>query len=155
MSATASFWIGVVALVVALASASYTRRQTLISAAKSLRDRTPRFSITLSEPAPAPVDRVIYLVHLDGPEDLSSVAVRKPHTTDRISYPVTPTGGGLSWQDAAGLGGMRVGDTQRFTLCCGAAESLPVFEVRIDCVGGRRQRDRWTVLATLPNPRGD
>ena len=155
MSATASFWVGVVALVVALVSAGYTRRQLVLAGERSLRERTPRLTISLSDAAPPPADRVIYLIHLDRPEDVSSVLVHRLHTTDRITYRVTPTGGGLDWQDAADLGAMRVGDTQRFTLSCGAAEMLPEFEVRIDCAGTRRRNDRWVVLATLASPRGD
>ena len=119
MSATASFWVGIFALAIAIASAAYTRQQALLARARNLRERTPHFTVTLSSPAPPPGDRAIYLIHLDGPEDLSSVIINKPHTTDRISYPVAPTDLGGGWQDAAGLGPMRLGDTKRFTLCCG------------------------------------
>lgn len=155
MSATASFWVSVGAFVVAVASAGYTRRQTLMAAAKRLDERTPKLTITLSDPVPAPADRAIYLVHLDGPEDVRAVVVHRPHTTDRIIYPVAPTDAGLGWQDEAELGAMRVGDTRRFTLCCGNAPTSPTFEIRIDCVGKHPQRDRWTVLRTLAPPRGD
>ena len=155
MSATASFWVGVVALVIAIASAAYTRQQALLARARSLRERTPHFTVTLSSPAPPPGDRAIYLIHLDGPEELSAVLIHKPHTTGNTSYPVTPTDLGVGWQDAAELGPMRLGDTKRFTLCCGSADATPEFEVRIDCVGANQRHDRWQILEVLAPPRGD
>ena len=155
MSATASFWVGVVALVIAIASAAYTRQQALLARARSLRERTPHFTVTLNSPAPPPGDLAIYLIHLDGPEDLSSVVIHKPHTTDRISYPVRPTDLSVGLRDTAELGPMRLGDTRRFTLCCGSADATPEFEVRIDCVGANQRHDRWQILEVLAPPRGD
>lgn len=154
MRVTASLWIGIVALFVALASALFTWRQMVMIRRRDLRDRVPTLSITHSAPQPAPIDSAIYRVHLDGPEDLASVLIHKPTTFDGIIYPVALTRVG-KWLNSVDIGPLKLGEPERITLNCGGAEIPPHFEVRVDCVSARSRRDRWSVLHVLPPPRGE
>ncbi len=52
--------------------------------------------------------------------------------------------------DEVDVGPLALGQETRITLCCGAAEDLPEFRIRIEC---RAEADSWTLLEALPPPR--
>jgi len=153
MSVRASDWISIGAVVVSVGAVFFAKRAADFAGSKDRRERIPSLTFTLTVPQPAPIDSAIYRVHNDGPEELTSVVVHRPEPADDIIYPVVLTGDGR-WKDAVDLGRMRVGDSARITLCCGGAITPPEFEVRIDCVGMNRRRDRWTITRVFPPPRG-
>lgn len=156
--------LGIASLVVAVTSvliALLARRDSFRSAAAALRSadaaeavdrrsRTPQLDITLRHPAPAPVDRVIYNVRNDGPQDLDDMIIYRPRPTDRITYPIAATGRGDYADDEIHFGTLPLTQEVMFTLCCGASDEVPEFRVRIECVAGE---ETWTLTQLLPTPR--
>jgi hypothetical protein len=158
--------IGIAALVVAMLAVIYARRTDLSSkrsadsaersAAASESSnrlaREPVLTISVVANAPSPADKAIYSIRNDGPQDLTSIVVYRPKPPDRIIYPIAVTGGPGGWaDDEISLGPATLGQEVRFTLCCGHAEELPEFRVRIECEAGV---DRWPQSRLLPDPRG-
>ena len=151
--------VAVAALIVSVVSAIFTQGSTraaqqaaTAAQASERRARTPDLKVELDHFAPAPNDRVIYRVRNDGPQDLDSVVVYRPHTTDRITYPIAFTDGGTGWaKDEVDLGSLGLNHEGRFTLSCGAAQFLPEFRVRVVC---RQGTDLWDLALLLPSPRG-
>lgn len=116
-------------------------------------EREPKLPLWLDRPAPAPVDRVIYQIRNDGPQDLSSVVIYRPRPEDGIKYPLAVTGDPASWaDDQIDLGPLKVTEQAKFTLCCGGARHLPEFRVRLECKSGS---DEWVLSQPLPPPRGE
>lgn len=157
--------LAIAALVVSVASAAGTaigvrhakrsarasERSAQAAEAVDRRARTPRLTIVLDHPEPAPNDRVIYRLCNDGPQDLDSIVVFRPRPPDRITYPIAWTGRSNGWvDDEVDIGPLTLGQETRITLCCGVAQDLPEFRVRIECRAGT---DSWTLLETLPPPR--
>ena len=156
--------IGVAALVVAFRAlhesgraakaaeraAEASERAADSAEATDRRNREPQLTIMLSDPVAAPGDRAIYRVRNDGPQDLDSILIYPPTTTDRITYPIAITGAG-GWQtEPIELGPLALTHENRLTLCCGTANVLPEFHVRIE---GRAGNDRWDLSRPLTNPR--
>lgn len=149
--------LAVIAILVAIGAGVYARisaiaadRSADAAEAAERRERTPQLSILITDKAEAPCDKAIYRVRNEGPQDLDSVTVYRPRTPDRITYPIAATGR-TSWvEDEVDLGPLALTEEVRFTLCCGAAEELPEYLVRIECAAGD---DRWTITKTLPPPR--
>lgn len=112
--------------------------------------RVPQLEIALVHPAPPPSDKAIYRVRNDGPQDLSAVTIFRPRPPDRITYPLAITG--LSWADDEITFPLKIGDYKEITFCCGAADQLPEFRVRIECESGL---DGWPLTKVLPPPRGE
>ena len=150
-------WLSIAALLVSVISAIVTflargdaARSARASEAADHRARVPQLDILLSQSAPAPNDRVIYRVQNNGPQNLDDLIVHRPRPSDRQTYPIAITGGGSWAVDEIHLGAVALTQEVRFTLCCGAAEDLPEFRVRIDCLSGG---DSWTIAHLLPPPR--
>lgn len=143
----------VAAISAALAYASWRSAHRSAEAAEAAdkRARTPRLAIGCTDPSPAPVDRVIYTIRNDGPQDLDLVVVWRPRPGDQIVYPIAKTDGPGGWaEDEVALGPLRMTQETRVTLCCGTAEKLPVFRVRVECRAGS---DIWELPIDLPSPR--
>lgn len=79
-------------------------------------------------------NRVTYRVRNEGPEDLDSVVIHRPHSEDRTVYPVGALGGDVA--DAVELGPLPMRPERRFVLAVGSAPTLPTFRVRIACSAG-------------------
>jgi len=149
--------LGIVALLVSIAAvifawraASAAARSAESAESAERRARTPQLAILLDNPAPAPVDRVIYRVRNDGPQDLDSLVIHRPRPTDQITYQVAVTGRG-GWADDVDLGPLELTREARFTLSCAGGEDLPEFHVRVECRSGL---DHWEMTRLLPPPRG-
>jgi hypothetical protein len=134
---TAAVWIGIAALVVSLGaavisylaraeaarSADAADRSAAAAEAADRRARKPVLDIALTDSAPAPNDKAIYRVRNDGPQDLDTVIVYRPRPPDRITYPITVTGGGAGWaEDEIDLGSVALNEGASFTLRCGHAD---------------------------------
>ncbi|MGO8873163.1 MAG: hypothetical protein ACLQPH_17505 [Acidimicrobiales bacterium] len=131
-------------------SAGAAERSALAAESANRLAREPDLTITLVAPTPSPSDKAIYSIRNEGPQDLTSVVVYRPKPPDRITYPLAVTGG-TGWQDdEISLGPVALGEEVRFTLCCGAADQLPEFRVRIECEAGN---DWWPQSRPLPPPR--
>lgn len=153
--------LSILALVVAVVSAFFafradrnSKRSADAAVSADRRVRTPQLAILLSNPVPEPHDElVIYRIRNDGPQDLDSVAVPWPVTTDRITYPLAATGRNAGFaENPVPLGPLALTEETKATFACGAAAELPEFRVRIDCTAGA---DAWTITRLLPNPRGN
>jgi hypothetical protein len=122
------------------------------SAAESLdrQGREPMLVIELIDPARLPGDKALYRIRNDGPQDLSLVTVFRPKPPDRIIYPLAITG--LGYADDEVDFDLGIGEYIGITFCCGAADQLPEFRVRIDCESGP---DQWSFTRVLPFPRGE
>ena len=149
--------LSAVAVVVSLVALGYSRNATASAeraadAAQSTdrQGRTPQLDISLLSPAPSPSDKAIYRVRNDGPQDLSAMTVFRPRPPDRITYPLAITG--QNYADDGITFSLNVGDNVDFIFCCGTADHLPLFRVRIECESGP---DRWTLSEELPPPRGE
>ena len=149
--------LSVAALFVAVAAAVYARvsavaatRSATAAEAVDRRERTPQLRLLLDDPVEAPSDKVIYRIRNEGPQDLDVVTVYRPKPPDGITYPIAATGR-TSWvDDEVELGPLALTKEARFTFCCGAAEELPDFLVRIECACGG---DTWSLSKELPSPR--
>jgi hypothetical protein len=146
-----------VAIALSFAAVLYARNAATAAArsadaaeSSDRRERTPQLAILLDNPAYAPVDRVIFRVRNDGPEDLSSVSTYRPRPPDRIKYPIAKSGVGSYAEDEIVYGPLTVTQELKFTLCCGAADAPPEFRVRITCNSGK---DTWELNELLPPPR--
>lgn len=149
--------LSIAALLVALVSAAFAFRSTRaaersarMAEGTDRRARTPQLKFFLDRPAPAPAERAIYRIRNDGPQDLDSVVLHKPVTNDGITYPIAWTGKTQGWADEVDVGPLRLGTEERITLCCGAADQFPEFQVRVEC---RSRGDSWDLLEPLPSPR--
>lgn len=114
------------------------------------RARTPRLAIIADDPAPAPCDKVIYRVRNDGPQDLHALTIFRPRPAEGITHPIAKTGVTGWADDEVTWGPLKLTAELRFTLCCGAAEKVPEFRVRIECRSGD---DNWELNELLPSPR--
>lgn len=153
----AALAISILALVAAVVaafsgwrSAGASAQSARVALAADRRARRPRLRIEFLSPAQAPGDRVIYRVFNDGPQDLDRIVVHRPRPPDGIIYGVVTTEVGRDFGDEAPHEALPIGGHFRFTLCCGAAEHLPVFQCRVEC---RAEEDAWTEFLTLENPR--
>lgn len=153
----ASLAVAIISLLIAVLARRDSARSAMAASrsadaaeAVDRRSRTPRLHITLRHPAPAPVDRIIYNVRNDGPQDLDELIIYRPRPTDHITYPIAATGRGDYADDEVHFGPLPLTQEVMFTLCCGAGSELPEFRVRIDCVAGS---DAWTLTQLLPSPR--
>lgn len=133
-------------------SAGASGKSAQIALAADRRARRPKLRIELLSPAETPGDRVIYRVFNEGPQDLDHLVVHRPRPPDRIDYGVVTTEVGRDFGDEAPHGPLPIGGHFRFTLCCGAAEHLPVFQCRIECCA---DEDTWSEFVTLKDPRGE
>ena len=75
---------------------------------------------------------MIYRIRNDGPQDLDAIIAYRPKPPDGITYPIAATGRTDWVDDEVDLGPVPLTKEVRFTLCCGIAEELPQFVVRID-----------------------
>jgi hypothetical protein len=148
--------LSVVALIVAVASAlisfrswKASERSADAAVASDHRARTPQLVIELTRPAPFPEDAVIYRVRNDGNEDLDAVVIYRPEPPDRIIYPLAVTG--TSWAHDIDVGPLQRAGERNVTFCCGPAEDLPEFRVRITCRAGTEE---WPLTLLLADPRG-
>jgi hypothetical protein len=152
------------ALIVSVVAVGYSRNATAAAdrsaiAAERSADaaqssdrlsRVPQLDITLIHPAPPPSDKAIYRLRNDGPQDLSAVTIFRPRPPDRITYPLAVTG--LNWAEDEITFPLKIADYKEITFCCGVADQLPEFRVRIECESGQ---DGWPLTKVLPPPRGD
>jgi hypothetical protein len=154
----AAFSLSAIALVFAAIAAAAAVRSSVAAqrsaeAAESSdrQSRQPCLVLALDNPAPAPIDRVIYLVRNDGPQDLESLVIYRPRPPDGTTYPIAITGSGGFAPDEIELGPVLLTQQVRFTLCCGPADDPPEFRVRIECRSGT---DLWEMSQLLPLARG-
>lgn len=146
--AAAAFIVSLVALLAAGASVLYTRTQAMAAKRADHRARHPRLGLSLDVLASSGVDKVLYYIENQGQEDLDSVVVFRPVTTDGVRYPVAKLGG--EYVDSADLGPLEIKARQGWVLGIGAAENLPQFRVRIHC---RIGKDTWEDAYVLEDPR--
>ncbi len=151
-------WLGIAALLVSLISviiALLARRDSfhLAHTAEAAEHRalTPQLEVILSEPAPAPADRVIYRLRNNGPQDLEDIVIYRPRVRDQIIYPIALTGSDDWAKDEIHLGPVELGQDAPFTFCCGVAQELPEFRVRIAC---NLKNKTWEMTQLLTPPRG-
>lgn len=153
-----SIIFAVVALIVSVAAGWYARQSAVASdrsakaaEAADRRARMPQLRFFLDHPVDAPIENVIYRVRNEGPQDLDRITVFRPKPPGGITYPVAVTGDGAGYaEDEIQLGSLALTKEARFTFCCGAAEDLPEFLVRVECAAGN---DEWTLSLALPSPR--
>jgi len=161
IGASWSVVISVLALLVAAASARYTRRgawhskRTADVAEATLHDQhTPVLKIWLDGTGPSgQVPQAYYTVSNDGPQDLDEVVVHRPQPSGDVGYWVGHVGQ-TAEPDGVNLGALAMGREARFTLFYVYGnvppEALPRFSVPIDC---RKGEERWRLLWVLPPPR--
>jgi hypothetical protein len=150
--------LSVAALVLAVVAALYARqsarasdRSAKAAEAADRRARTPQLRLLLDHPVEAPIENVIYRVRNEGPQDLDRITVFRPKPPGGMTYPIAVTGAGAGYaEDEIQLGPLALTKEARFTFCCGAAEELPDFLVRVECAGGP---DDWAQSLQLPSPR--
>lgn len=154
--ALAALTVSIAAIVVALVSVSYTRRQTLVGERQLAivreqdhRARTPRIAIDLPAKCDVADSSVVYTLRNEGPHDLDSVIVEWPKVSGNLEYPVAALG--HRFGDVADLGLIEVGDSKGFVLSIGSAERLPEFRVRVVC--RRRDEEPWEITVKLEDPR--
>jgi hypothetical protein len=153
-----SIILGAAALLVALAAALYARqsaqasdRSAKAAEATDRRARTPQLRFFIDHPVEAPIENVIYRVRNEGPQDLDRITVFRPKPPDGITYAIAVTGAGTGYSaDEIQLGPLALTKEARLTFCCGAAEDLPEYLVRVECAAGD---DEWTLSLALPSPR--
>jgi len=129
----ASILISVLALLVAIASAGYTRAQWRLNRDRDHRDKVPALTITRVTQPNGTV--AIYAVRNDSAEDLRSVVVQRPVVNNGIVYPISRTGAEPSnGGDTAEVGPIGVGQEGRFSIVTGERPSvIPEMRVVIDC----------------------
>jgi hypothetical protein len=148
---TLSAIAGLKAVSLANRSAVASEKSASVALATDRRAREPRLEILLNQAEPAPNERVIYRVKNLGPQSLDSIVAYRPRPANQIKYPITKTGALTGWaDDEVELGPIDFTQEARFTLCCGAAEDLPEFDVRFVCRSGD---DEWEIMRNLPPPR--
>ena len=89
-----------------------------------------------------------YKVRNDGHQDLDSVIVERPRTSDQVRYCVARTGSS-DFQDQVELGPLQLGEASFLLLAVGATPNPPEFHVRITCRADGRS---WTVSRLLEAP---
>jgi len=129
----ASILISVLALLVAIASAGYTRAQWRLNRDRDHRDKMPALTITRVTPPNGTV--AIYAVRNDSAEDLRSVVVQRPVVNNGIVYPISRTGAeATNGGDTAEVGPIAAGQEGRFSIIAGERPSaIPEMRVVIDC----------------------
>ena len=142
--------VSLISAIVAILAKRDSSRSAHVAEAADHRARTPQLEIILSEPAPVPINRVIYRLRNDGPQDLEDIVIYRPRLPDQIIYPVAVTGSDWA-EDEIHLGPVALGQEVRFTFCCGIAAKLPEFRVRIYCLA---ENKTWPLTRLLPSPRG-
>jgi len=150
--------LSILALVVAGASALFAfwayraSRQSADAATSSeRRERQPSLAVEIEIPGPPPADKAIYRLRNDGPDDLDSVVIFRPRVKTGTTYPLAVTSRGTGWaDDEIELGPLALGEETLFTLCCGSADELPEFRVRVETRSGP---DSWKETMLLANPR--
>lgn len=133
-------------------SATAADRSAAAAEAAERRAREPHLAILLTVPSPDPVDRVIYRIRNDGPQDLDSVVIFRPEPGDGVVYRLAVTGSAAGFQNEIELGPLALNRESSFTLSCGAGTDLPEFRVRIRCTAGQ---EHWDLIEVLPPPRGE
>lgn len=144
----AAFIVSLVALLVAGASALYTRTQARAATNADLRARRPVLGVSLHELVSSADTTALFYVENSGSEDLDSVVVFRPMTEDGVRYPVAKLGG--EFGDQAELGPLEIKAKQGVVLSIGSAESLPEFRLRIR---SRIGKDTWEDAHVLKDPR--
>jgi hypothetical protein len=151
----AAFTVAVLAFIVSLGSAIYTRRQAHASESQAraacnadLREREPRLEVKLNEKVGEGDTSALYYLRNRGPQDLESVVMHSPKTDDGVLYSVARLGGDCG--GVAELGPLQLGHRQGFVLAIGSAEYLPEFRVRVVCRAGD---DVWESSIELEDPR--
>ena len=144
----AAFIVSLVALVLAGLSVLYTRTQARSATRADLRARHPVLVVTLHDKVSSGETQALYYVENRGREDLDSVVVQSPVTSDRVRYPVARFG--QDFADEAELGPLEIRAKQAFVLSIGSAEELPEFRVRFKCRAGK---DAWDDADVLDDPR--
>lgn len=142
--------VSVVAAIASVQSARAAERSATAAESSDRQSRRPVLAFFLEQPSPAPNDRVIYRVRNDGPQDLVSLVIYRPKPPDGITYPIAMTGRDFG-ADEIEVGPLPIAGQARFTLCCGAGEDLPEFQVRVECRAGS---DCWETSQVLSPPRG-
>jgi hypothetical protein len=150
----AALIVAVLALIVSLGSATYTRRQATAGESQAraarnadLREREPRLEVTLNEKVGEGDNSALYYLRNLGPQDLESVVIQRPKTDDGVRYEVARLGEAFAGE--AELGPLELGHRQGFVLAIGSREYLPSFRVRIVCRAGD---DLWESSVELEDP---
>jgi hypothetical protein len=131
-------------------AARSAERSVEVALVTDRRERTPVLDVTRTSPVG---DQATYRIRNLGPQDLSSILVRKPYTDDRIKHPVALRTGG-DWADEVNLGPVDMGDAVQFKVSIGAravAEPARDLHIPIICSAGT---DSWT-LVTSQNPEAE
>ena len=98
-------------------------------------------------------DQATYRIRNLGPQDLTSVVVRKPYTDDRIKHQVA-LGSGGSWVDEVSLGPVDMGDAVLFKVAIGARSAAdPPRDLHIPIVCSA-DGDAWTLVMSQ-NPEAE
>ena len=139
----AALAVAVLALVVSVVSATYTRRSTRVVEETDRRARFPSISV-VPEIVTTDARQAFYRIRNDGSQDLDSVLIYRPRTDDGITYPLAPVGGAWA-DDEIDLGPLPVAETKRFTHCVGTGPT-PDFFARVVCRSGQ---DEWTLTVPL------
>jgi len=166
-----SIALGVLALLVALASVGYARRsvrqatrsadaaeasavharRSADAAEAAIHDQhAPRLKVWLDGLGPeADIPRAFYTVRNDGPQDLDAVTVYRPRPSGTVGYWVGPPGLATAGEQVS-LGALALGGQALFTLFyVYRTGELPEFAVPIEC---RKDKERWQLLEVLPPP---
>lgn len=150
----AALIVAVLALLASGVSVRYAHRSALaaqVSAdaalADDLRAREPRLAVSPHGEAGPQTNQMFYTLRNDGPQDLDSITLHRPITSDGITYWVRRPP--HEYADAIELGPLPITAEARFGLSIGTNDDRPDFRVRIDCVHGH---DRWTITRQLDVP---
>lgn len=147
----AAFIVSVVALLVSGLAVVYTRIQAKSATNADRRARRPKLNVVLDEGISRTEKSALYFVENTGEEDLDSVLVRRPVTSDGVRYPVARLG--QDFGDEAELGPLEIKAKQGLVLCVGSGERLPDFRVRVKFRIGNEKP--WEDVYELDNPRPD
>jgi hypothetical protein len=144
----AAFTVSLVALVLSGLSALYTRKQAQAATRADLRARRPALEVTLHASVSSGETTAMFYVENKGAEDLDSVVVFRPMTSDGVHYAVARLG--QEFGDEADLGRLEIRAKQGLVLSIGSADDLPEFRVR---VRSRIGNDTWEDAYVLDDPR--
>ena len=141
-------------------SSAAAQRAADVAEATERRERTPQLDVSMVDGAENK-SQATYRVTNHGPQDIDSVTVPRPVTSDNVVHPVATNPPG-AWGDSVDFGPLAMGESREFKLnvghphalerdpSSGYARWLSEITVVIACRAGK---DSWNVVKRLEPPR--
>ena len=139
--------IGVRSMLASERSAKASEQSAAVARDADRRAREPRLVVTPQGDADPQTNQMFYTLRNDGPQDLESVMIHRPITSDGTTYRVRRPS--QDYAAAIELGPLPITAEARFGLSIGTGNDRPDFRARIECVHGQ---DHWTVTRRLDVP---